>query len=74
MVEHIEDVFYKGSQPLSKALHPSQHLTNRVVKLDKSVNHFYTAEGLNTSDENSALLHYIQVYASNFSFDIDHRN
>jgi hypothetical protein len=66
MVQQIEDVFYKGSQPLSQALFASQHLTNRVVKLDRGVNHFYRAEGLNPNDENSALLHYIQVHVSNF--------
>lgn len=66
IVEHVEKVFYKGSQPLSQALFASQHYTNRVVKLDRGVYHFYSAEGLNPSDENSSLLHYIQVHASNF--------
>ncbi|KAI5682884.1 hypothetical protein M9H77_04112 [Catharanthus roseus] len=66
IVEHVEKVFYKGSQPLSQALFASQHYTNRVVKLDRGVYHFYSAEGLNPSDENSSLLHYIQVHQDDF--------
>lgn len=61
MVQHVEDIFYKGPQPLSQALFASQHLSTRVVKLERGVNYLYIAEGLNPSDENSALLHYIQV-------------
>ena len=62
MVQHIEDVFFQGSQPVSQALFPSQHLTNRVIELERGRSYFYTAEGLNPSDENSALVHYIQVH------------
>ncbi|CAI9099928.1 OLC1v1036825C1 [Oldenlandia corymbosa var. corymbosa] len=62
MVQHIEDMFYKGPMSLSQSLFASQHLTTRVVKLEKGVSYYYTAEGLNPSDENSALLHYIQVH------------
>lgn len=61
MIEHVENVFFKGSHPISQALFPSQHLTNRVIKLETGINYFYSAEGLNPSDENSALIHYIQV-------------
>lgn len=62
MIQYVENVLYKGPNPKSKALFPSQHLTNRVVKLDRGKNYFYTTEGLNPSDENSSLVHYIQVY------------
>lgn len=61
MIQLIEDVFFKGPQSISKPLFASQHLTNRVVNLERGVNYVYAAEGLNPSDENSALVHYIQV-------------
>lgn len=61
MVQYTEDVFFKGTKPLSQPLFPSQHLTNRVVKLEKGTKYLYTAQGLNPNDENSALVHYIQV-------------
>ncbi|CAH1444376.1 unnamed protein product [Lactuca virosa] len=60
MIQHVEDVVFMGTKPLSQALFPSQHLTNRVVNLEKDVTYCYTKEGMNPSDENSALLHYIQ--------------
>lgn len=63
MIEHIENIFYSGPLPICQPLFPSQCLTNRVVKLDKGMSYFYPAEGLNPSDENSALVHYIQVIA-----------
>lgn len=61
MTKHIEDVLFKCSKPLCQPLFPSQHLTNRVVKLESGINHFYPSECLNPDDENSALVHYIQV-------------
>lgn len=61
MIQLVENVFFEGPKPISKALFPSQHLTNRVVKLESGINYFYTKEGLNPSDDNSALVHYIQV-------------
>lgn len=61
MIQHVENVLFNGSNPICRPLLPSQHLTNRIVKLDKGKNYFYTAEGLNPSDENSALVHYVQV-------------
>lgn len=61
MIKLVEDIFYNGPKPLSQALFASQHLTNRVVRLDKGKHYIYTREGLNPSDENSALHHYIQV-------------
>lgn len=67
---HLEDVFFKGSEPISNALYPSQHLTNRVVKLEKSKNYLYHAKGLNPSDENSSLIHYIQVHQDEFVMNV----
>lgn len=62
MIQHVENVLFKGSKPLSQALFPSQHMANRIVNLEKGVIYCYTKEGLNPSDDNSALLHYIQVF------------
>ncbi|XP_022842147.1 insulin-degrading enzyme-like 1, peroxisomal [Olea europaea var. sylvestris] len=62
MIQHIEDNFFKSPRPISQALFPSQHLTKRVVNLERGIHYFYSAEGLNPSDENSALIHYIQVW------------
>ncbi|CAI9301344.1 unnamed protein product [Lactuca saligna] len=70
MIQHVENVLFKGTKPLSQALFPSQHLTNRVVNLEKGVTYCYTKEGLNPSDENSALLHYIQVHQDDFKLNI----
>jgi hypothetical protein len=61
MIQHIEDVFFSGSNPVCQPLFSSQHVTNRVVKLERGMSYFYPAEGLNPNDENSALVHYIQV-------------
>ncbi|XP_022982829.1 insulin-degrading enzyme-like 1, peroxisomal [Cucurbita maxima] len=66
MIEHIEDMFFKGTNPISRPLYPSQHPTNRVVKLERGIGYFYSAEGLNPNDENSALVHYIQVHRDDF--------
>ncbi|GMY19416.1 insulin-degrading enzyme-like 1, peroxisomal [Fagus crenata] len=62
MIQHIEDVFFSGPNPLSQALSPSEHVTNGVVKLERGMSYFYPAVGLNPNDENSALVHYIQVH------------
>jgi hypothetical protein len=61
MTRHLEDVLFKCSKPLCQPLFPSQHLTNRVPKLESGINYFYTSQCLNPDDENSALVHYIQV-------------
>ncbi|KAL8489855.1 hypothetical protein ACS0TY_025658 [Phlomoides rotata] len=61
IIQHIEDVFFKGSDPRSQPLFASQYMTNRIVKLKKGIHYFYSTEGLNPSNENSALVHYIQV-------------
>lgn len=66
MISLVEDVLYKKNEPICQPLFPSQHLTRRVVKLDEGQNYYYSANGLNPSDENSALIHYIQVNPDNF--------
>ncbi|KAF2289393.1 hypothetical protein GH714_035782 [Hevea brasiliensis] len=70
IIEHMEDVFYKGPIPICQPLFPSQHLTNRVIKLERGNNYFYPIEGLNPSDENSALVHYIQVHRDDFMLNV----
>uniref|UniRef100_A0A5B7AKQ5 Putative Insulinase (Peptidase family M16) family protein isoform 1 n=1 Tax=Davidia involucrata TaxID=16924 RepID=A0A5B7AKQ5_DAVIN len=70
MVQHVEDVLFNGPQPISQALFPSQHLTNRVVRLQRGISYFYPAEGLNPSDENSSLVHYIQVHQDDFMLNV----
>lgn len=64
MIQHVENILFKGTKPLSQALFPSQHMANRIVNLERGIKYCYTKEGLNPSDENSALLHYIQVCIS----------
>lgn len=66
---HIEDVLFKCSKPLCQPLFPSQHLTNRVVKLESGINYFYPSQCLNPDDENSALVHYIQVGRDDFKLN-----
>ncbi|XP_022743488.1 insulin-degrading enzyme-like 1, peroxisomal isoform X2 [Durio zibethinus] len=70
MTQHVEDVFFKGPNPICQPLFPSQHLTNRVVKLERGMNYFYSKEGLNPSDENCALVHYIQVHRDDFILNV----
>ncbi|CAN4107220.1 unnamed protein product [Withania somnifera] len=66
MIQHVEDALYKGAKPLSRALFASEHLSSRIINLEESKHYFYAAEGLNTSDENSALVHYIQVHPDEY--------
>lgn len=70
MILHIENVLFEGPKPRCQPLFPSQHLTNRIVKLEKGINYFYPAEGHNPSDENSALVHYIQVHQDDFKQNV----
>ncbi|GKV49836.1 hypothetical protein SLEP1_g56563 [Rubroshorea leprosula] len=70
MIKHVEDIFFKGSNPICQPLFPSQHPTNRVLKLIRGMNYFYSKEGLNPSDDNSALLHYIQVHQDDFMLNV----
>ncbi|KAK9169838.1 hypothetical protein Syun_001978 [Stephania yunnanensis] len=69
MIIRIEDIFFKGIQPISRSLLPSEFLTNRIVKLEKK-SHFYPVEVLNKSDENSAIVHYIQVHQDDFLLNV----
>ncbi|KAK9290443.1 hypothetical protein L1049_008613 [Liquidambar formosana] len=62
MIQHIEDVFFKGTHPICQLQSPSQRMKYKVVKLERGVNYLYPVEGLNPSDDNSALVHYIQVH------------
>uniref|UniRef100_A0A1J3GFR1 Zinc-metallopeptidase, peroxisomal n=1 Tax=Noccaea caerulescens TaxID=107243 RepID=A0A1J3GFR1_NOCCA len=70
MVKHIEDVLFSDSKPICRPIFPSQHLTNRVVKLEEGMKYFYHQDGSNPSDENSALVHYIQVHRDDFAMNI----
>ncbi|XP_044504367.1 insulin-degrading enzyme-like 1, peroxisomal isoform X3 [Mangifera indica] len=70
MIKHIEDVFFNGSNPICQPLFPSQHLTNRIVKLDRGNSYVYSKHGLNSNDENSCLVHYIQVHQDNFQMNV----
>ena len=45
-IQHVEDLLFMGTKPLSQALFPSQHLTNMVDNLEKGVTCCYTKEGL----------------------------
>ncbi|CAN7095287.1 insulin-degrading enzyme-like 2 isoform X1 [Brassica rapa] len=69
MVKYIEDVLFSGPKPISRPLFPSQFLTSRVVELGKGMRYFYHQEGSNPSDENSALVHYIQVHQDEFAMN-----
>ncbi|KAL8489554.1 hypothetical protein ACS0TY_025459 [Phlomoides rotata] len=70
IIQHIEDVFFKGSDPRSQPLFASQYMTNRIVKLEKGIHYFFSTEGLNPSNENSALVHYIQVHQDDFKLNV----
>lgn len=70
MIEHVEDVFFKGPNPICRPLFSSQHLTNRVVKLRKGMSYSYSKRGLNPNDENSAIVHYIQVHRDDFILNV----
>ncbi|KAF7847947.1 hypothetical protein BT93_L2425 [Corymbia citriodora subsp. variegata] len=70
IVQHIENTLFCGPQPICQPLYPSQHVTNRVVKLGTGLSHYYCTEGLNPSDENSALVHYIQVHRDDIVMNV----
>ncbi|KAL2466238.1 Zinc-metallopeptidase [Abeliophyllum distichum] len=62
--------FSRVLHPISQALFASQHSTKGVVNLGRGINYFYSAEGINPSDENSALIHYIQVHHDDFKLNV----
>ncbi|XP_010523876.1 PREDICTED: insulin-degrading enzyme-like 1, peroxisomal [Tarenaya hassleriana] len=70
MIKHIEDILFQDPKPICRPLFPSQHLTNRVVKLEKGMKYFYHQDGSNPSDENSAIVHYIQVHRDAFIMNV----
>ncbi|KAJ9184810.1 hypothetical protein P3X46_004498 [Hevea brasiliensis] len=70
IIQYVEDVFFKGPHPICQPLFPSQHLTNRVVKLERGMSYVYPTLGLNPSNENSALVHYIQVHQDEFMLNV----
>ncbi|XP_010472492.1 PREDICTED: insulin-degrading enzyme-like 2 [Camelina sativa] len=70
MVKHVEDVLFNEPKPICRPLFPSQFLTNRVTELKTGMKYFYHQQGTNPTDENSALVHYIQVHQDEFSMNI----
>jgi len=61
LVHHIEESLFRSPVAPSKPLFPSQHVEERIVRLDSGTNHYYPVQGLSEKDGNSALLHYIQL-------------
>ncbi|THU45479.1 hypothetical protein C4D60_Mb02t18360 [Musa balbisiana] len=70
IVQHIEDILFKSTHPKCKPLFPSQHLTNRIIKLERGLCFYYPIEVLNEKDENSALVHYIQVHQDDIKLNV----
>ncbi|CAF2059202.1 unnamed protein product [Brassica oleracea var. botrytis] len=70
MVKHVEDVLFKDPKPICRQLFPSQLLTDRVAELGTRTKYFYHQQGSNPKDENSALVHYIQVHQDEFSMNV----
>uniref|UniRef100_A0ACD5UZH7 Uncharacterized protein n=1 Tax=Avena sativa TaxID=4498 RepID=A0ACD5UZH7_AVESA len=63
VVQNIEVTLFNSSTSVCKSLPPSQHLTKRIVKLERGLRYYYPAMCLNHQDEkNSSLLHYIQIH------------
>ncbi|GLT37044.1 hypothetical protein SLA2020_113820 [Shorea laevis] len=70
MIKYVEGIFFEGSNPICQPSSSSQPLTNRIVKLENGVSYFYSKEGRDSSDDNSALLHYIQVHQDDFMLNV----
>lgn len=70
MVQHIEDILFQDPQSICKPLFPSQHLTNRIVKLERGTKYCFPMDCLNPSDENSALLYYIQSHRDDVKLNV----
>ncbi|XVE61130.1 hypothetical protein DITRI_Ditri06bG0014900 [Diplodiscus trichospermus] len=60
IIEHVEDIFFKGSKPICQPCFPISQLTSAVVKFERGMSYLYSEEGPNPDNENSALLHHIQ--------------
>ncbi|XP_072951084.1 insulin-degrading enzyme-like 1, peroxisomal [Typha angustifolia] len=69
-VQHIEDSLFNGPNSICKPLFPSQHLAKRIVKLERGLKYYYPTEVLNLTDENSALVHYIQVHQDDIKLNV----
>ncbi|CAM8944316.1 unnamed protein product [Rhodiola kirilowii] len=70
MVLHIEGILFNGPKAICQNVFPSQRTTNRVVKLRRGLSYYYPVEGLNQDDENSSLVHYIQVHQDDFLMNV----
>ncbi|CAA7060592.1 unnamed protein product [Microthlaspi erraticum] len=70
MVKLIEEALFNDPKPICRPLCPSQRLTNRIVTLQEGKTHLYRQQGSNPSDDNSALLHYIQVHQDEVSMNV----
>ncbi|XP_078430022.1 insulinase (Peptidase family M16) family protein isoform X2 [Wolffia australiana] len=70
IIEHAEEMLFRGRNPIGKPILPSEHLTNRITKLEKGSSFFYPVEVLNQSDENSSLVHYIQVHQDDAKMNV----
>ncbi|XP_042422587.1 insulin-degrading enzyme-like 1, peroxisomal isoform X1 [Zingiber officinale] len=70
IVQRIEDVLFKSTHPKCKPLFPSQHLANRIIKLEEGLRVYYPAEVLNIKDENSALIHYTQIHQDEIKLNV----
>ncbi|XVE85001.1 hypothetical protein DITRI_Ditri17bG0057300 [Diplodiscus trichospermus] len=70
IIEHVEDIFFKGSNPICQPCFPTSQLTNAVVKFESGMSYLYSEEGPNPSNENSVLLHYIQVHRDDFVLNV----
>ncbi|XP_020586970.1 insulin-degrading enzyme-like 1, peroxisomal [Phalaenopsis equestris] len=70
MIQRIEAVLFQDPQPICKPLFPSQHLKSRIVKLERGIKYSFSIGCLNPSDENSALLYYIQVHRDDIKLNV----
>ncbi|XP_039162437.1 insulin-degrading enzyme-like 1, peroxisomal isoform X2 [Eucalyptus grandis] len=53
-----------------QACAPIQLMTSGLVTLDEGVSYVYSTEGLNSNDENSALLHIIQIHQDDITLNV----
>ncbi|KAG8080044.1 hypothetical protein GUJ93_ZPchr0007g4342 [Zizania palustris] len=70
LIQHVEDTLFNAPASLCKALPSSQHLTKRIVKLERGLKYYYPALCLNHQDENSSLLHYVQIHQDDFKQNV----
>ncbi|KAJ3687007.1 hypothetical protein LUZ61_016171 [Rhynchospora tenuis] len=65
IITDIEEILFKTPNSVFKPLFPSQYLPVRVVMLESSLKCLYRMKGMNLKDENSAIVHYIQIHQDN---------